>query len=654
MSAKKSSVPVRGHRRSGSKNNVSSSPSPRLTSDDTANKHMNDRLLFALTQSIGKKAQVSLSSGAIISGLLISHNGVVADANSSDFSGVSVALKFPKPVSLESAEIMEMKELSEILVISGDDLVDIEIFDWRGKDTELGDSSFKTDADISRSIKTQQRELQRWVPESNEDELAFGIEDQDKSRKWDQFEVNERKFGISSTYDESLYTTAIDKSRPDYEAQLAKAEKIAREIEKQGANGNVHLAEERGLVDDSGMDEEDKYSGVARGGGGGELMDILRSAGGSAKAQVKPESHNDPAIISTTSTTAVPRNDGSALPKHHFPKHSKADKHPEVFMKYRKEASKNHDEISALREFSENFKIPHKMPQDLLPILSKDKAKQEKIIQKAQLEKQAEKEKSDKEKTKEKEKNGKEKTEEKIKQKNEEEKNGEKSNGEKENEEKTASKRTSVRMNPHSASFSPSISKETRYSPAGQHQNLSSHQKYSSSKRNATPAMFFGTGRIPNEEAETTKLLATKFNPFKALEPNESGIVEISKPFITAPTWDFEIDESYRNLLELVPEKVHLPQQNARMPVFYPPSPMTPSASTIPSNGSPQPMMPPMMRMAPPMFDPMMGSGFMMPQFMPPSGYFHPMGFQGYNSPDAQSGESSRGSRTSSYKTSSR
>jgi LsmAD domain len=44
---------------------------------------------------------------------------------------------------------------------------------------------------------------------------------------------------------------------------LAHADRVAAELEGLHSD-NVHEREERGLVDDSGMDEEDKYSGVVR------------------------------------------------------------------------------------------------------------------------------------------------------------------------------------------------------------------------------------------------------------------------------------------------------------------------------------------------------------------------------------------------------
>lgn len=78
-------------------------------------------------------------------------------------------------------------------------------------------------------------------------------------QQWDQFEVNERIFGLTTNYDESYYTTTIDKSRPDFKEREAQAARIAREIES-SAVMNSHVAEERGLKmsSEDGEDEESK------------------------------------------------------------------------------------------------------------------------------------------------------------------------------------------------------------------------------------------------------------------------------------------------------------------------------------------------------------------------------------------------------------
>ncbi len=67
-------------------------------------------------------------------------------------------------------------------------------------------------------------------------------------------------FGVKTDYDESIYTTTIDKSHPQYRERMAAADRKAREIERSTTN-NAHVAEER-IMDfvggkDTG-DEEDK------------------------------------------------------------------------------------------------------------------------------------------------------------------------------------------------------------------------------------------------------------------------------------------------------------------------------------------------------------------------------------------------------------
>lgn len=127
-------------------------------------------------------------------------------------------------------------------------------------------SNFMTDSAISASRTGRERVLQPWVGPSN-DGLDMSLEGPASGGTWDQFAVNERQFGIKSTYDESIYTTTIDKSHPQYKERVAAAERKAREIERSAA-ATAHVAEERVMDfsggDGAGPDEEDKYSGVKR------------------------------------------------------------------------------------------------------------------------------------------------------------------------------------------------------------------------------------------------------------------------------------------------------------------------------------------------------------------------------------------------------
>lgn len=126
-----------------------------------------------------------------------------------------------------------------------------------------GASGFRTDTDISGHMALRERNLQKWEP--SEVDPSMTLESTGRSTEWDQFSTNERLFGVKSNYDETFYTTTIDRSDPQYAQRAARAEKIAREIESSNAL-NSHVREERGgySAADDGGDEEDKYSGVRR------------------------------------------------------------------------------------------------------------------------------------------------------------------------------------------------------------------------------------------------------------------------------------------------------------------------------------------------------------------------------------------------------
>lgn len=105
-------------------------------------------------------------------------------------------------------------------------------------------AGFRTDADISQNGKSaRERELQAWsdgntasggaptsngAPASRGDELTFGSTG---SNSWDQFSVNQQLFGVTTDYNEELYTTKLDRSRPDFKERERQAAQIANEIQ---------------------------------------------------------------------------------------------------------------------------------------------------------------------------------------------------------------------------------------------------------------------------------------------------------------------------------------------------------------------------------------------------------------------------------------
>lgn len=344
--------------------NTTNSSSTFFESLDTTRQY-NDRLDYLMVNAIGHMVKVTVSSGAQYSGLLVaadleSKNGIEIILHNPEKLGDAITINGNTSSNGENEDSI-IVEADGNLLIHGSDVMEIELknidftLDDKWNDSKVitsGNStcvngnksnsdsvstknqSFKTDTDISGANKSviKERELQKWVPEDiplnsnfiNTDESQHETLEE-SSGSWDQFSVNEQKFGVKSTYDEHFYTTKINKDDPNFEQRLKEAERLAEEIENQGVSGNVHLAEDRGgIIDDSGMDEEDLYSGVDR--RGDELLASIKksannnikknaSDGGNnnvntAKKYVPPTlrnqpHHTDPAIISSTTSKNI-------------------------------------------------------------------------------------------------------------------------------------------------------------------------------------------------------------------------------------------------------------------------------------------------------------------------------------------------------------
>lgn len=106
------------------------------------------------------------------------------------------------------------------------------------------------------------RALERWVPEG---EVGASLSDFGDSKHevgdWDQFEENEKLFGLKTDFNMDLYTTPLRANESKY--SVAEADEIAREI-RNASSTNLHLQDERGQLafDDSGLNEEMLYSSV--------------------------------------------------------------------------------------------------------------------------------------------------------------------------------------------------------------------------------------------------------------------------------------------------------------------------------------------------------------------------------------------------------
>lgn len=95
------------------------------------------------------------------------------------------------------------------------------------------------------------RDLQKWMPDEGDPGLMMSLDDSNTG--WDQFAVNEQRFGVQSTYDEHLYTTVIDKQACGIsEKEAARlAHEIVADTSARGGLAAYHIAEERGFeIDD--------------------------------------------------------------------------------------------------------------------------------------------------------------------------------------------------------------------------------------------------------------------------------------------------------------------------------------------------------------------------------------------------------------------
>lgn len=354
---------------------------------------MNDRLNFLLIKALGSKVIATVISGDRYKGTVVAIDNtdlsvvlsnVTAYQNIFNDASSSISEKeesLPKELIIESKNIMDLQFLNIDLT---DKIVPVVTTEGANASNKAMESAFKTDTAISGNQKIRERELHMWAPSEEDSKLldstALLLDDIDNntmgsSRKniglesWDQFEVNEKVFGVKSSYDENLYTTRINKDAPDYQERLKEADRIAKEIESSGYNGNVHLAEERGLaIDDSGLDEEDKYSGVDR--RGDDLMAFLKSgngAKGATSSNLKKSASSKP----DTSSASLSVNNGKYIP----PKQRNEVQHmdPAILSSVKgvkpvPGTKKNNkviikdvnaqQAIASLKEFSQNFKIP--------------------------------------------------------------------------------------------------------------------------------------------------------------------------------------------------------------------------------------------------------------------------------------------------------
>ncbi|OCB84689.1 hypothetical protein A7U60_g8209 [Sanghuangporus baumii] len=350
----------------------------------------------------------------------IRHEGTLTFVSPSATDDASLTLKNAKDLSAPNAPPKETLKIPASTVLSFSPGSS-----GTGTMSKVHDS-FRTDAEISRTGSAKrERELQAWQPDSSDipsnpagngidnshvDDVTFGP-GASSGGQWDQFAVNERLFGVRTNFDEEEYTTRLDRNAKDYKERERRAEQIAAEITGSTTNNNPHIAEERGLaVDDSGVNEEDKYGAVVRGTNAYVPPGARRQATGNDVAtsppvkgpdkenkenQGKPEapvpkvsiyapdgSDKPPARTNTT----TPGNSSAKQPADAVPAFRDFVTNEKQRLTQKKQALvKNEMEkrVAELVKFSHNFKLNKPIPDDLVPILAKDEEKQRQIREKS-------------------------------------------------------------------------------------------------------------------------------------------------------------------------------------------------------------------------------------------------------------------------------
>ncbi|KAL3480074.1 hypothetical protein BJX99DRAFT_46718 [Aspergillus californicus] len=423
----------------------SSSPNPSSKESNTPDSHAHDRILFLFASFIGLTTTITTRNGDTFTGIFSS--------SSLEPSETSVTLKMTQRQSKQDQQ--RANGVSDVaspfigsapehsVTFNVNDVVDVSVMNVTTTDVLAkpngASAGFKTDADISGNLAMRERILQPWVPAIDESTDMSLEETPTSTVGWDQFAAN-KKFGVTSTYDENLYTTRIDRSDPTYRQKEAEAARIAREIESSEVD-NAHIREERGFQAPDAEDEEDKYSGVRR-----DERNFPPLVSGQPNTYTPPARRNQltatapsypgpvkrttnskdipPAAVSPKETTlaqpqAVPAAPASTAgpavtteQKTTPPKASsttpaagkgvqpdnnyetKVLDHFRIFatgekLKFqeRRRNQATHDrsiKLNELMKFSQNFKLATPVPKDLVPILAKDPHKQEVIIQRAQ------------------------------------------------------------------------------------------------------------------------------------------------------------------------------------------------------------------------------------------------------------------------------
>ncbi|KAG6820949.1 hypothetical protein H0H93_009185 [Arthromyces matolae] len=371
-------------RAQGNPSSATTSNFPPISQTNATRDPAHDRVLQSLSGLTGTTVTISTKTS-------VRYEGVVA-STSAEGDTTGVTLKDVKELTTPGAPLKD-----QLFIASTN------IENWSSGPADAkppNGNTFQTDTDISgKKGGPRERELQQWSagpdgPAPLEDDTFT----QSGNTSWDQFAVNEKLFGVKTDFDENIYTTKLDRTAADFKERERQAQRIANEIIS-ATTSNPHVAEERNLsVDDSGVNEEDKYGAVVRG-ANAYVPPGARKSGGPAPASsstttamdIPKVSVNGPDGVKLPSQTQSPSSSKAPSPA---PSKQPADALPAFrdFVTYEKQRltqkrqaivkNEMDKRMAELVKFSQSFKLNKPIPDDLVPILAKDEEKQRAIREK--------------------------------------------------------------------------------------------------------------------------------------------------------------------------------------------------------------------------------------------------------------------------------
>ncbi|XP_055305577.1 ataxin-2 homolog isoform X4 [Sitodiplosis mosellana] len=251
----------------------------------------NVHFMHAVASQIGNVVQIQTKSGAIFEGIFYTvsphfeivlqlvHRIEVPASTNSSLSTPASSNTTSSTNSLTSAGNIDTTGPLDDYNVAVDSIFDVLIFKpcdvvfIKAKDADLDyatKDTFQTDTAISKcnGSRFDEKELEPWQfdGESNSinGDVDINLELDGNANGWDvndMFSFNEQRYGVQSTFDQSLsgYTIQIQKDdTKDYRDAEEQAEKIALEIESQPAY------KERTDIENGDENEEAKFAAVER------------------------------------------------------------------------------------------------------------------------------------------------------------------------------------------------------------------------------------------------------------------------------------------------------------------------------------------------------------------------------------------------------